>query len=86
MSLRIRLYVPRIRDYRDPFLFFLDGIGTRKFLFDREGSGFLGCIYLLSSASGKSQSSLGNGFVSGKFGGVGIFFCWHFFLFPEIRP
>ena len=24
------------------FLFFSDGIGTRKFLFDREGSGFLG--------------------------------------------
>ena len=27
------------------FLFFSDGIGTQKILFDREGSGFLGYIY-----------------------------------------
>ena len=32
------------------FLFFSDGIGTRKFLFDREGCGFLGIyIYMLSA-------------------------------------
>ena len=41
-SLRIRLYVLRIRDGLPTFLFFSDGIGTQKILFDQEGSGFLG--------------------------------------------
>ena len=46
-SLRIRLYVLRIRDYPDPFLFFSDGIGTRTIpTIFREGSGFLGLMYL----------------------------------------
>ena len=30
-------YVLRFRDYPDPFLFFSDGIGTRKILFDPGG-------------------------------------------------
>ena len=38
-------YVLRIRDYPDPFLFFSDGIGTRKILFHQEGlNGFLGFL------------------------------------------
>ena len=41
-------YVLRIRDYFPTFLFFSDGIGTQKFLFDREEYGFLGseCLAL----------------------------------------
>ena len=42
--------VLRIRDYPDPFLFFSDGIGALKILFDREGSlGSLGILNLENS-------------------------------------
>ena len=51
ISLRIRLYVLRIQDYPDPFLFFSDGIATQNILFDREGSGLLGDL------KNKSQTS-----------------------------
>ena len=34
------------RDYPDPFLFFSDGIGAQKILFDREGSGSSGLVIL----------------------------------------
>ena len=33
---------PKKRDYPDQFLFFSDGIGTLKIIFDREGFGSLG--------------------------------------------
>ena len=45
MTLRIQLVCPKISGLsRSIPSFFSDGIGTRKNLFDREGSGFLGWV------------------------------------------
>ena len=43
------------------FLFFSDGIGTQKILFDQEGSGFLGMGTQISSSNNSQKSARNRG-------------------------